>query len=159
MKWGLEGDVNQKHIWNGDWGLMNSPRILTVAAAAATKSLHSCPTLRPHRRQPTRLPRPWVATQISCRPGACLDQGESISTKVIFWWLGPWLDTPQSDMNPRVPLFSFAFGLFQAEAVAVGCLPGTKCVYYSFIHAWFFATAWTVACHTPLSMGISRQEY
>ena len=26
---------------------------------AAAKSLQSCPTLRPHRRQPTRLPRPW----------------------------------------------------------------------------------------------------
>ena len=23
------------------------------------KSLQSCPTLRPHRQQPTRLPRPW----------------------------------------------------------------------------------------------------
>ena len=30
-----------------------------VAAAAAAKSLQSCPTLRPHRWQPTRLPRPW----------------------------------------------------------------------------------------------------
>ena len=30
------------------------------AAAAAAKSLQSCPTLGdPHRRQPTRLPRPW----------------------------------------------------------------------------------------------------
>ena len=28
-------------------------------AAAAAKSLKSCPTLQPHRRQPTRLPRPW----------------------------------------------------------------------------------------------------
>ena len=28
------------------------------AAAAAAKSLQSCPTLRPHGRQPTRLPRP-----------------------------------------------------------------------------------------------------
>ena len=28
-------------------------------AAAAAKSLQSCPTLRPQRRQPTRLPRPW----------------------------------------------------------------------------------------------------
>ena len=27
--------------------------------AAAAKSLQSCPTVRPHRRQPTRLPRPW----------------------------------------------------------------------------------------------------
>ena len=28
-------------------------------SAAAAKSLQSCLTLRPHRRQPTRLPRPW----------------------------------------------------------------------------------------------------
>ena len=28
-------------------------------AAAAAKSLQSCPTLQPHRRQPTRLCRPW----------------------------------------------------------------------------------------------------
>ena len=28
-------------------------------AAAAAKLLQSCPTLRPHRWQPTRLPRPW----------------------------------------------------------------------------------------------------
>ena len=28
-------------------------------AAAAAKSLQSCLTVRPHRRQPTRLPRPW----------------------------------------------------------------------------------------------------
>ena len=28
-------------------------------AAAAAKSLQSCPTLQPHRRQPTRLSRPW----------------------------------------------------------------------------------------------------
>ena len=28
-------------------------------AAAATKLLQSCPTLRPHRRQPTRLLCPW----------------------------------------------------------------------------------------------------
>ena len=31
----------------------------TAAAAAAAKSLQSCPTVQPHRRQPTWLPRPW----------------------------------------------------------------------------------------------------
>ena len=31
---------------------------LLCHAAAAAKSLQSCPTLRSHRRQPTRLPRP-----------------------------------------------------------------------------------------------------
>ena len=31
-----------------------------MVAVAAAKSLQSCPTLcDPHRRQPTRLPRPW----------------------------------------------------------------------------------------------------
>ena len=30
-----------------------------VAVAAAAKLLQSCPTLQPHRWQPTRLPRPW----------------------------------------------------------------------------------------------------
>ena len=29
------------------------------AVAAAAKSLQSCPTLRPHRRKPTRLRHPW----------------------------------------------------------------------------------------------------
>ena len=33
--------------------------ISSVCAAAAAESLQSCPTLRPHRQQPTRLPRPW----------------------------------------------------------------------------------------------------
>ena len=33
--------------------------ILWHAAAAAAKSLQSCPTLRPHRRKPTRFPCPW----------------------------------------------------------------------------------------------------
>ena len=28
-------------------------------SAAAAKLLRSCPTLRPHRQQPTRLPHPW----------------------------------------------------------------------------------------------------
>ena len=33
--------------------------ILQQCCAAAAKSIQSCPTMRPHRRQPTRLPRPW----------------------------------------------------------------------------------------------------
>ena len=35
------------------------PDFKTHYVAAAAKSLQSCPTLRPHRWQPTRLPRPW----------------------------------------------------------------------------------------------------
>ena len=40
------------------------------AAAAAAKSLQLCPTLQPHRRQPTRLCRPWDSpgknTEVGC---------------------------------------------------------------------------------------------
>ena len=33
------------------------------------------------------------------------------------------------------------------------------CVLSHFSHVWLFATLWTVAHQTPLSMGFSRQEY
>ena len=35
------------------------PLFIPHAAAAASRSLQWCPILRPHRRQPTRLPGPW----------------------------------------------------------------------------------------------------
>ena len=45
------------------WTFVNKIRSLLFnmlsAAAASAKSLQSHLTLRPHRRQPTRLPRPW----------------------------------------------------------------------------------------------------
>ena len=37
----------------------NQTGVYWVSAAAAAKSLQSCPTVRPHRRQPTRLLCPW----------------------------------------------------------------------------------------------------
>ena len=47
-----------------------------AAAATAAKSLQSCPTLRPHRRQPTRLPRPWDSlgknTGVGCHFLQCI---------------------------------------------------------------------------------------
>ena len=33
--------------------------VSSAAATAAAKSLQSCPTLRPHRHQPSRLHHPW----------------------------------------------------------------------------------------------------
>ena len=61
------------HYWNARFfasdfsGFLNDKN---NPAAAAAKSLQSCPTLRPHRRQPTRLPRPWDSpgknTAVSC---------------------------------------------------------------------------------------------
>ena len=46
---------------NLSWGIfhVNLDGLSYATAAAAAKLLQSCPTLRPHRGQPTRLPCPW----------------------------------------------------------------------------------------------------
>ena len=50
--------------------LYRARKIGTNLAAAAAKSLQSCLTLRPHRRQLTRLPHPWDSprknTKVDC---------------------------------------------------------------------------------------------
>ena len=33
--------------------------MFSLSSTATAKSIQSCPTVRPHRWQPTRLPRPW----------------------------------------------------------------------------------------------------
>ena len=45
--------------WQDSRGPPRLREELSRTAAAAAKSLQSCPTVWPHRRQPTRLPRPW----------------------------------------------------------------------------------------------------
>ena len=56
--------------------------------AAAAKSLQSCPTLQPHRRQPTRLPHPWdfpgKSTGVGCH--WLLDIHKKVRGKVAQFW-------------------------------------------------------------------------
>ena len=51
-------------------GYRGIKRRIRAAAAAAAKLFQLCPTVRPHRRQPTRLPHPWDSpgknTGVSC---------------------------------------------------------------------------------------------
>ena len=42
--------------YKGYWGYSS----IYIMVAAAAKSLQSCPTLQPHRRQPTRIPVPGI---------------------------------------------------------------------------------------------------
>ena len=71
---------------------------VSVHAAAAAKSLQSCPTLRPYRRQPTGLPRPWDSpgknTGVGCH---FLLQYLFINSTSVYWPLlcvmGTLLDT------------------------------------------------------------------
>ena len=52
--------MGERTPYSGLWFKAHITSHKTSTAAAAAKSLQSCPTLvRPHRRQPTRLPCPW----------------------------------------------------------------------------------------------------
>ena len=54
MGWKVGGRFQREGIYVYQWLIH-----ITAAAAAAAKSLQSCPTVQPHRGQLTRLPGPW----------------------------------------------------------------------------------------------------
>ena len=70
-----------------------------AAAAAAAKLLQSCPTLQPHRLQPTRLLHPWdfpgKNTWVGCHFLLhCMHAGLLHFLLAVFrfsWWSSVWL--------------------------------------------------------------------
>ena len=89
---------------------------LCVAAAAA-KSLQLCPTVRPHRRQPTRLPRPWDSpgknTGVGCHfPLQCV----KVKSESEVAQSCPTLSDPVDCSLPG----SSAHGIFQARVLEWG---------------------------------------
>ena len=65
-----------------------------AAAAAAAKSLQLCPTLRPHRRQPTRLSRPWDS------PG----KNTGVGCHFLLQSMKVKSEVSQSCLTPRFPM-------------------------------------------------------
>ena len=97
------------------------------AAAATAKSLQSCLTVRPHRWQPTRLPRPWDSpgknTEVDCHflPQCLKVKSESEVTESC-----PTLSDPMDCSLPG----SSIHGIFQArvlEWVAIDKLMLSNC--------------------------------
>ena len=90
-----------------------------VTPAASAKSLQSCPTVRPHRRQPTRLPRPWDSpgknTGVGCH---FLLQCVKVKSGSEVAQLHPTLSGP---MDCSLPGFS-AHGSFQARVLECGAI-------------------------------------
>ena len=82
------------------------------AAAAAAKSLQSCPTLRPQRRQPTKLPRSWDSpgknTGVACH---FLLQRMKVKSQSEVAQSCPTLSDPM-DCSPPGPS---VHGVFQAR--------------------------------------------
>ena len=90
-----------------------------AAAAAAAKSLQSCLTLRPHRRQPTRLPRPWDSpgknTGVGCH---FLLQCMKVKSESEVSQSCP---TPSDPMDCSLP-GSPVHGILQARALEWGAI-------------------------------------
>ena len=89
------------------------------AAAAAAKSLQSCPTVRPHRRQPTRLPRPWDSPGKNTGVGFhFLLQCMKVKTESEVTQSCP---TPSDLMDCSLPASS-VHGIFQARVLEWGAI-------------------------------------
>ena len=118
-------------------------------------------SVRHHRRQPTRLPRPWDSpgknTGVGCHVLLqCMKvKSESEVAQSCLTLCDP---TDGSPLGSSVP------GILQArtlEWVAIS-FPSAwkwKAKVKSLSRAWLLATPWTGAHQAPPSMGFSRQEY
>ena len=110
-------------------------RLLTkVAVAAAAKLIQSCPTLRPHRRQHTRLLHPLdfpgKSTGVGCH---CLLQCMNVKRESEVAQSCPALRDPTDCSLPG----SSIHGIFQARVLEWGAtaFSATKISYYS-IHCF-----------------------
>ena len=84
------------------------------SAAAAAKLLQWCPTLRPHRRQPTRLPHPWDSPGKNTGEGChFLLQCMKVKTESEVVQSCPTLSDPMGCSLPD----SSAHGIFQARVL------------------------------------------
>ena len=104
----------------------NCMDVCVFAAAAAAKSLQSCPTLWPHRWQPTRLPRPWDSpgknTGVGCH---FLLQCMKVKSESEVAQLCPNL----SDHMDYSPPGSSIHGIVQARGLERGAIAFSVCVY------------------------------
>ena len=106
---------SREEYWSGS--PLPSPSHLP-AAAAATKSLQLCPTLRPNGQQPTRLPRPSYSpgknTGVGCH---CLLQCMKVKSESEVAQSYLTLLDPMDCSPPG----SSIHGIFPDKSTGVGC--------------------------------------
>ena len=122
----------------------------------------SCPTLcDPHRRQPTRLPRPWDSpgknTGVGCH---FLLQCMKVKSESEVAQLYLTLSNPMDFSLPG----SSVHGISQARvlewvAIAFSAIFHLVSSVQSLSRVRLLATPWTAAYQAVPSMGFSRQEY
>ena len=117
-------------------------------------------SVRPHRRQPTRLPRPWDSpgknTGVGCH---FLLQHMKVKSESEVAQSCPTLSDPIDCSLPG----SSVHGILQAGVLEWGAITFSKlkceCMLSHFSRVLPFVTLWTVARRAPLSKGFSRQEW
>ena len=118
-------------------------------------------SVRPHRRQPTRLPHPWDSpgknTGVGCH---FLLQWRKVKSESDVAQSCPTLSDPMDGSPPG----SSVHGIFQARVLEWGAIAFSnagkwKVKVTSLSCVWLLATQWTAAHQAPPSMGFSRQEY
>ena len=113
-------------------------------------------SVRPHRRQPTRLRLPWDSpgknTGVGCH---FLLQCMKVKSESEVAQSCPTFSDPMDCSPPG----SSVLGIFQARVLEWAAIAfSDKYIYISYIYMTL-ATQWTIACQAPPSMGFSRQEY
>ena len=119
-------------------------------------------SVRPHRRQPTRLPCPWDS------PGKNNGVGRHFLLQCMK--VKSESEVAQSCLTLSDPMDcsppgSSVHGILQARAMEWVPLPSPKLFLVLLLLLSRFscvrlsATPWTVAYQAPASMGLSRQEY
>ena len=101
---------------------------VSCSAAATAKSLQSCPTLRPHRWQTTRLPHPWDSpgknTGVGCH---FLLQYRKVKSESEVAQSCKTLSDPMDCSPPGSPVH----GIFQARVLEWGAIAFSFFVYFS----------------------------
>ena len=105
-----------KHVWNGHCEQWQK---VSAAAAAAAAAAAKSDSVRPHRRQPTRLPHPWDSpgknTGVGCH---FLLQCVKVKSESEVAQLCPTLSDPTDCSLPG----SSAHGIFQARVLEWGAI-------------------------------------
>ena len=124
-------------------------------------------SVRPHSRQPTRLPRPWVSSGTNTGVGChFLLQCMNVKSASEVDQSCPTLRDPMDCSLPG----SSIHGIFQAGVLEWGAIAFSDCNIHSrinicacvqsrFSRVQLFVTPGTAAHQAPPSMGFSRQEY
>ena len=122
--------------------------------------------MRPHRRQPTRLPRPWDSpgknTGVGCLFRLQCMQVKSQSEVAQSPLPPPSPPDPSGSVNPWLIHFNVLQNPQQYCKVIILQLikkKKRKKNVKSLSRVWLLATPWTAAYQAPLSMGLSRREY